>query len=119
MRTTNRTQGVQMWGFVQLNVSIIAACMPALRPLFSFLGDVVSSRNRTRGKQTGVTSGQNARSGYFRQYDSSGGTGMKGSGLRSFAEGVDTVQLGAYPKKGVFLIPFQAFKSRRIWVKLN
>lgn len=95
-----RSQAVQTWGFVQLNVSIVAACMPALRPLFTFLGERVSSA-RTRGK-TGVTSGQNARSGYFRQYDSSNGTKAKGSGLRSFADGDNTVQLGAYPKRGTF-----------------
>ncbi|KAG4411161.1 hypothetical protein IFR04_015701 [Cadophora malorum] len=77
------TQGVQMWGYVQLNVSIIASCMPALRPLFSWLSDAVSSGHRTRGP-TG--SHGNTRSGYFRQYDSSG-NGHKsagGSAMRSF-----------------------------------
>ncbi|KAH7310935.1 hypothetical protein BKA65DRAFT_600993 [Rhexocercosporidium sp. MPI-PUGE-AT-0058] len=79
------TQGVQMWGYVQLNVSIIASCMPALRPLFSWLSDAVSS-GRTRGN-TGAQA--NTRSGYFRQYDSSG-TGQKtygGSAMRSFGGG--------------------------------
>ncbi|KAH9214062.1 hypothetical protein DL95DRAFT_246897, partial [Leptodontidium sp. 2 PMI_412] len=32
-RDATWTQGVQMWGYVQLNVSIIASCMPALHPL--------------------------------------------------------------------------------------
>ena len=73
-----------MWGYVQLNVSIIASCMPALRPLFTFLSDAVSSRNRTRGPTNA-----NTRSGYFRQYDSNG-TNAKtggGSGMRSFGGG--------------------------------
>jgi hypothetical protein len=93
-----------MWGFVQLSVSITAACMPALRPLFAFLSDAVTSRSRSR--QPGGTSGQNARSGYLRQYDSSG-SNLKGSGLRSFGGGEmggDNVALGAYPRRGTYMI---------------
>ncbi|KAG4436210.1 hypothetical protein IFR05_008306 [Cadophora sp. M221] len=85
-RDATWTQGVQMWGYVQLNVSIIASCMPALRPLFSWLSDAVSPGHHTRGN----TDPQgNIRSGYFRQYDSSG-TGQKtngGSVMRSFGGG--------------------------------
>ncbi|KAL2062161.1 hypothetical protein VTL71DRAFT_6427 [Oculimacula yallundae] len=79
------SQSVQMWGYVQLNVSIIASCMPALRPLFSWLSDTMSSGHRSRGTGAQV----NTRSGYFRQYDTSG-TGKRtnnGSGLRSFGVG--------------------------------
>lgn len=79
------TQSVQMWGYVHLNVSIIASCMPALRPLFSWLSDAVSS-GQTRGN---AGNQGNTRSGYFRQYDSSG-TGQKtngGSAMRSFGGG--------------------------------
>ncbi|CZT48432.1 uncharacterized protein RSE6_09120 [Rhynchosporium secalis] len=57
------SQSVQMWGYVQLNVSIIAS--------------------RATGAQV------NTRSGYFRQYDTSG-TGQRtnvASGMRSFGGG--------------------------------
>ncbi|CZS91578.1 uncharacterized protein RCO7_07024 [Rhynchosporium graminicola] len=79
------SQSVQMWGYVQLNVSIIASCMPALRPLFSWLSDAVSSNHRSRATGAQV----NTRSGYFRQYDTSG-TGQRtnvASGMRSFGGG--------------------------------
>ncbi|KAK0105162.1 hypothetical protein ONS95_004440 [Cadophora gregata] len=77
------SQGVQLWGYVQLNVSIIASCMPALRPLFSWLSDAVSSGHRTRDP---AGSHRNPRSGYFRQYDSSGSVpkGTSGSATCSF-----------------------------------
>ncbi|KAL2062515.1 hypothetical protein VTL71DRAFT_6781 [Oculimacula yallundae] len=87
-RTPDQTfhQGIQTWGFLQLNISIIAACMPALRPLFRFLADTITTRNRTRSKST-------PHSGYFRHTDSTNsGTGMEGG-----RQSQHNLELGDYP----------------------
>ncbi|KAG4438453.1 hypothetical protein IFR05_006063 [Cadophora sp. M221] len=79
-------QGIQTWGFVQLNISIIAAYMPALRPLFHFLADNLTSRSRTGRKAT-------PHSGYDRQ-DSSIST-INGQGARRKSQ--HDLELGSYP----------------------
>ncbi|KAH6705431.1 hypothetical protein BKA61DRAFT_699186 [Leptodontidium sp. MPI-SDFR-AT-0119] len=79
-------QGIQTWGFVQLNISIIAACMPALRPLFHFLADNLTSRNRTGGKST-------PHSGYNRQ--ASANSTSNGQGVRRQSQ--HDLELGSYP----------------------
>lgn len=87
----NSQQGIQTWGFVQTNVGIVAACMPALRPLFSFLADSISSRGRSRAPSHGNRAGH---SGYYRQNDSSGAAG---SGLRSIGRDGNSIPLKDYP----------------------
>ncbi|KAI5776376.1 phosphatidylserine decarboxylase [Geopyxis carbonaria] len=54
---------IQVWGFIQIAVGIIAACFPTLRPIFKFVIDRTLSGSRPSRSNTGVLGGINSRSG--------------------------------------------------------
>lgn len=87
----NSHQGIQVWGFVQTNTGIVAACMPALRPFFQHLAESISSRSRTRGPIHDI----NRQSGYLKQNDSEvvGGS----HSLQSVRRGEHVIRLKEYP----------------------
>lgn len=81
-------QDTLTWGFIQLNISIIAACMPVLRPIFHFLADNLTSRKRTGSKVT-------PNSGYIRQTTSTTTSSRHEAGDQSQHD----LELGNFPLK--------------------
>ncbi|CZT52480.1 uncharacterized protein RSE6_13821 [Rhynchosporium secalis] len=90
-------QGIQTWGFVQLNISIIAACMPTLKPLFRFLADTITIHIRTGSKVAPDT-------GYFRQTGSRyTGICRDGRGQKEYDQ--NRLDMGSYLTADALLNP--------------
>ncbi|CZR51873.1 uncharacterized protein PAC_01750 [Phialocephala subalpina] len=58
------TYTFQIWNDIELNVGILAACLPALRPLFAWLLETASAIRATGLRLTAL--GSNARNTYYR-----------------------------------------------------